>query len=217
MPIQKSLYAALIDLTGEHVLVVGGGKVAARKVASLLDAGAQVTVVSPKYAPEFAALGHRCNLVRREFKTMDLKRQKLVFAVTDDVELNTEIANTAKRRELLVNVAAPAEAGNMFVPAKFKRGRLQVSISSGGASAAVSKTIRRRLERALGTEWGTLIELLEARRTRLKSEITDPTERRRLFRALGSSKWARMIRDEGAAKTEEAIEKTIAKAKAVKR
>ena len=193
---EPSLYAAFIDLQDEEVLVVGGGKVAARKVGTLLESGARVTVVSPEFVPELAD-GARCTLIRRKFVMTDLKSQKLVFAATDDESLNSKIAKAAKKSGLLVNVAAPPKAGNMQVPATIRRGRLQIAISTGGASAGLSKSLRKLLEGVVGPEWGALIVLLESRRATVLEQIADPEVRSEVLRSLGSADWAERIRRDG--------------------
>lgn len=192
-------YPAQLDVRGLPVLVVGGGDVALRKVGSLVESGARVTVVSPEFHPDFGALLKRVKSHRRGFKDSDLRGQRLVFAATNLEALNTRIATLAKKQGAWVNVAAPPEAGNFVVPSHFRRGPVMVSISTGGASAALARSMRERLEGALGEEWGVAAELLEARRERILKVVPDPVERRALLQRLGHAKTALAIKKSGRA------------------
>lgn len=194
------LYAASLDLRGVPVLVVGGGDVALRKVRALLEAEAEVTAVSLEFHGGFSALrSSRMRQVKRGFRFSDLKNKSLVFAATDNEILNTQIARRCKKARVPVNVAAPPEAGTFHVPATFRRGPLAISISSGGASAALTKTLREHLEKNVGAEWSELAALLEARRDSVRKGVKDPQRRRDLLSDLGAARWARVLKQRGAA------------------
>jgi len=180
------------------VLVVGGGEVAIRKVRTLLEAGAAVTVVAPHFHEELAALRAKSlRRVARAFKSADLKNKHMVFAATDNPALNTEIAARCRKARVLVNVATPPDAGNFHVPATIRRGPLTIAISTGGASAALARSLREHLETQLGDEWSILAGLLEARRKNILRLVKDPETRRELLSELGSARWARRIRQNG--------------------
>lgn len=188
------------------MLVVGGGEVAVRKVAVLIEAGADVTVVSPSLHAELEGLRRnagrnsagRLRLARRAFVAGDVKKHRLVFAATHDEALNTRIAKAARKNGVFVNVAAPGDAGSFHVPATVRRGKLSIAISTGGASAALARTLRERVERVIGPEWGQLAALLEARRARVLDTVSDAQRRHRLLIKLGAPRWAAMIRKRGA-------------------
>ncbi|MCY3019870.1 MAG: hypothetical protein NTW87_12685 [Planctomycetota bacterium] len=208
------LYAASLDLREVPVLVIGGGAVAARKVRSLLRARAAVTAVAPAFHTSFERLRRRMGLrlVRRRFRPSDLKYQRVVFAVTGDMALNTRIAAQAKARGLWVNVAAPPAAGNMQVPAAVHRGHVCIAISTGGASAALARALRERIEKSVGPEWGRQAALLEERRPAVLQQIADPARRRRLLRQLAAPRWARLIQRRGVARAARDMDRTIAAA-----
>jgi siroheme synthase-like protein len=140
-------YPIFLDLKDRPVLVVGAGKVALRKTKGLVEAGAQVTVVSPKHLREFAKLPVR--LVEREFRTSDLAGPALVFAATDDRLTNHRIAIAAKGRGVFANVADSAEECGFIVPARLARGGVQIAVSTGGRDPRLSKELREKLERVL--------------------------------------------------------------------
>lgn len=138
-------YPLFLDLRGQPVVVVGGGAVATRKVRALARAGAKVTVISPKLS---GALRRRRSLrwVARPYRPGDLQGAVLVVAATDDWEVNRAVCREAKRRGLLVNCAAPPEAGNFIVPAVARRAGVTVAFSTGGLSPARAKQLRQALE-----------------------------------------------------------------------
>ncbi|GMV79914.1 MAG: hypothetical protein AMXMBFR7_10980 [Planctomycetota bacterium] len=191
-----STYPVFLKLAGVPVLVVGGGVVAARKVRGLASAGARITIVAPQGA---LVLAKRKSVIlkRRRYRSSDLRGMRLVVAATDDRALNTRIATECRARSIWCNVAAPPEAGDVILPAVVRRGRLQIAMSTGGASAAASKALREELERHLDPAWGVFLALLEARRERIKRRVTDPARRRRLLQDLGAARWVRRIRERG--------------------
>lgn len=143
-------YPIFLDLRGKPVLVVGAGKVALRKTRGLLEAGALVTVVAPRWEPAFDELP--VTLLRRAFEPGDIDGASLVFTATDDREVNRTVAILAKARAIPVNVAdAPPEC-DFLVPSRVRRGNLQVAISTGGEDPRRAVAIRRRIEQALEAE-----------------------------------------------------------------
>jgi precorrin-2 dehydrogenase/sirohydrochlorin ferrochelatase len=212
------LYPIFLDLKGCPVLVVGGGEVALRKVSTLLECGACVSVISPEFHPDLLALlkGHKprsqVSILKRKFQLGDLKKHwKLVLAATHDTDLNTQIAQGCRKRNLPVNVAAPPDAGDFHVPASVRNGLLCVAISTGGASAALAKTLRQKIERAVGPEWAILAELLNERRAIILRKVVDVKVRVQLLKKLGQARWARMIVKEGRVATACALDAEIEK------
>lgn len=218
MPGQRSCgYPLFLDLRGQPVLVVGGGKVAVRKIRGLLKAGAQVTAVAPRFVSSLEpwnrrALGGRVRLLRRPFRLADLHKKRLVFAATGDSKLNAHIAQRARRRGVWTNVAAPPEAGDVQVPACLRRGRLCLAVSTGGASAAAAKSLRKWLALHVDGAWSVYLALLEARRPRIKAAVRDPRVRRRLLQALGRVEWVSRIRRQGRAEAGRQMDAKIRRA-----
>jgi len=137
-------YPVFLDLKDRPVLVVGAGKVALRKTRGLLEAGARVTVVSPEWQPDFQAMPVR--LIRRGFRASDLAGNVLVFAATDDRQVNHRIGIAAKGKGVFVNVADSAEECGFVVPARVERGELHIAISTGGTNPRVATDLRRKLD-----------------------------------------------------------------------
>lgn len=209
-PLKKyPLYGAFLSLRGVPVLVVGGGSVAARKVATLHSCGADVRVVAREFGSQFKAQNSKFKIIRRAFRFSDLKGCRLVFAATDDEKLNARICALAIKRGIWCNCAAPPEAGNFFVPAIVQRGDFAIAVSTGGASAALAAHWRKRLEKLCGEEWGELAALQAKMRELAKAKIKDAKYRRGILIKLGAAHWARKIKTLGMAAVETAMKKLI--------
>jgi precorrin-2 dehydrogenase/sirohydrochlorin ferrochelatase len=182
--IMPTYYPMMVDLAGRRCLVVGGGRVAERKIARLLACGAEVVVVSPATTPKIAELaaGDAIRLRRRTVRTADLSGAFLVFAATDDPEVNRTVADEVRRAGGLVNVADPPDAGTFLVPSVVRRGDLTIAISTGGGSPALAKRLRQRLEATVGPEYEAFLAALAELRALARQAIHDPAERQALYR-----------------------------------
>jgi precorrin-2 dehydrogenase/sirohydrochlorin ferrochelatase len=178
-----------LDVTGRDCVVVGGGEVAARKVESLLGAGARVTVVSPRVSPPLASLAANGSVIHiaRDYRRGDIRGCVLAYAATDDPKLHRELAAEARALGIPVNVVDVPELCTFIAPAVMKRGALQIAISTGGASPAFAARLRRELEDRFGTEYALTLEVLRAARRRLHAGEIDPAERMRRLKDLANS------------------------------
>jgi len=182
-------YPVVLDLAGRVCLVAGGGAVAERKVRALLDAGAEVTVVSPSLTAglrDRAAAGtlvHRSKLLEER----DLEGAFLVIAATDDDAVNDNIAGHCRKRGVLVNVATSPAASSFLVPSVVERGDLLIAVSTSGASPALARQVRMRLEREFGPEYAALLEALARLRQRLPASVADEATRRGIYEAVVDS------------------------------
>ena len=195
-------YPMMVDLTGRRCLVVGGGRVAERKVALLLDCGAGVEVVSPATTPKLAALASAgaIRLVRRAARSDDLAGAFLVFVATDDPEINRAVAAEAREAGGLVNVADAPEACSFLVPSAVRRGDLTIAISTGGGSPALAKRLRQRLEETIGPEYEAFLAALRELRAQAREAVRDPSERQAIYRrALDSDLFDHAARGDRAA------------------
>jgi precorrin-2 dehydrogenase / sirohydrochlorin ferrochelatase len=178
-----------LDVTGRECVVVGGGEVAARKVESLLEAGARVTVVSPQLSPTLESLAANGSMthIARDYQRGDIRGCVLVYAATDDPKLHRELAAEARALGIPVNVVDVPELCTFIAPAVVKRGALQIAISTGGASPAFAARLRRELEDRFGAEYARTLEVLRAARRRLHADEIDPAERMRRLKDLANS------------------------------
>ena len=143
-------------------MVVGGGGVAARKVGKLLEAGADVVVISPEVRPELGSMD--VEIQHRTYEYGDLAGAYLAFTATNAREVNAAVAREAKERGVPINVADSPSEGDFAVPSTLRRGRLQVAVSTGGASPTLARRIRSELEEAFGAEWAGVVEEFDAAR-----------------------------------------------------
>jgi precorrin-2 dehydrogenase/sirohydrochlorin ferrochelatase len=190
-------YPAFLDLRGRSCLLVGGGAVAARKIAALIDAGAVVTVVSPSLDPSLDELLRSGRIAHRQkrFDESDLAGMVLAIAATDDPAVNEAVAAACRQRGILVNTATSPEAGTFIVPSLVARGDLLIAVSTCGSSPALSRKVREELERSYGPEYGALLERLSVLRQRLLREVPDEAARREAFRAVVDSDVLGMLRE----------------------
>jgi precorrin-2 dehydrogenase / sirohydrochlorin ferrochelatase len=141
-------YPIFLDLEGKRVLVVGGGTVALRKTRGLLEAGARVSVVAIRFAPEFEELP--VERIQRSFEDDDIKGAALVFAATDSREVNQRVGQLAGEHAVPANIAdSPSECA-FIVPAQVHHEGLQIAISTGGTDPSRAARVRRELEQCLG-------------------------------------------------------------------
>ena len=178
-----------LDVSGRECVVVGGGAVAARRVESLLEAGAHVTVVSPQLSPALEAIVARGPVVHleRRYQRGDISGSAVVYAATNDPKLHRELAIEARALGIPINVADVPELCTFIAPAVVQRGELQIAISTSGASPAFAARIRRTLEQQFGAEYALTLEVLRAARRRLHADEIDPTERMRRLKDLADS------------------------------
>lgn len=132
-----------------------------RKARKLLQARAEVVVISPETTPELESVAVE---IRRPYEEGDLEGAYLAFAATDSREVNAAVAREAKERGVLVNVADRPSEGDFALPSMLRRGRLQVAVSTGGASPALARRIKDELEGIFGPEWAGLVEELHSAR-----------------------------------------------------
>ncbi|WP_417909640.1 precorrin-2 dehydrogenase/sirohydrochlorin ferrochelatase family protein [Candidatus Electronema sp. PJ] len=180
------MYPVSLDISGLLCVVVGGGKVAERKVLSLLEAGAQVRLISPQLTEalhELAVAG-RIDWLARYFQSGDLRDALLVFAATDNRQVNEAVAREAAAAGKLVNVADAPELCSFQVPAVLHQGDLSIAVSTNGKSPALAARIKKQLEADYGPEYALLLELLGRIRERTLVGIADGQARRNLFENL---------------------------------
>jgi precorrin-2 dehydrogenase / sirohydrochlorin ferrochelatase len=182
------MFPIFLKLEGRHCLVVGAGTGAEDKIRGLLKAGAAVVVVAPKAVPQiqnWAGEGVIAWLAR-SFEPRDLNRAFLVVAATSSHQLNREIFEQARLRNVLCNAVDDPENCDFYYPAVVRRGDLQIAISTNGRSPALAQRLRQELEKQFGPEYEAWVAELGEMRERLVASVEDRELRRRLLHALAS-------------------------------
>lgn len=186
-----------LDIRGRRTIIVGGGRVAARKCAALLAAGAAVEVIAPAIDARLDSLWRAgaisCTL--REYRAGDLEGAALVFAATDDETVNTMVAREAKERDIDVNVADAPDAGTFTMPASLRRGELLVTVSTGGRCPALAAEVRRELAETFGSEYEAVTDLLGAVREKLLTEKGGSAYNKELLHALAGRNLASLFKN----------------------
>jgi precorrin-2 dehydrogenase/sirohydrochlorin ferrochelatase len=150
------MYPVSLIVKDRPCLVVGGGGVALRKIQGLVEEGAKVTVVTREAVEPIAAMADRgeIRLELREYRADAAGSWALVFAATDDREVNARVFRDAEEQGLWCNVADDPEFCTFHLPARVRRGPLQMAIGSAGEAPFAVSRLRRLLERRFGEEWG---------------------------------------------------------------
>jgi siroheme synthase-like protein len=164
-------YPVNLLVAGRRCVVVGAGRIAARKIEALLDAGAEVHVVAPNVGDDvraWAATG-RVTVSERPFAPEDLDGAWLATAATPDPAVNQAVFDAGEARRVWVNAADDPERCSFTLMSVVRRGDLVVTIGTGGRSPALAAYLKRRLGEEVGPEYGTLLELLSDAREAMRS------------------------------------------------
>ena len=164
-------YPIYVDMRRRRCLVIGGGVVAERKVASLVEAGAAVTVISPDIT-ELIALWSKSGAIdflARRYRTGDLAEFEIAFVATDDSEINAAVYEEGKNRGVWVNSADDPEHCDFILPSIIRRGDLAVAISTGGESPALARAVREELDEYFTADYARVVEIASEVRLELRA------------------------------------------------
>ncbi len=204
-------YPIFLNIEEKTVLVVGGGSVAQRKIGTLLKYGASVNVVSKELTKELEELvaARRVKHIGSEFSTEHLDEAFLVFAATDDKQLNRQISQSAREKGVLVNAVDQPEDCDFIVPSCIKKGYLSIAISTSGKSPALAKKIREQLTSQFGNEYDTFLFLMGRIRKEVHSLGFSQEENSRIFREIVDSDILKSLAEDDWGKVEIALRKIL--------
>jgi precorrin-2 dehydrogenase/sirohydrochlorin ferrochelatase len=157
-----------LNLVGRPVLVVGGGRIAYRKVQQLLAAGADITVLAPHIIDEFQDVP--VTLVHREYATGDVAQFRLVITATGNTPVDQAIFDECEALGIWVNSADDPQRCSFTLPAAFRRGPVMITVSTGGASPALASFLRSELEQLVGPEFADVAAELAAQRAQFHAD-----------------------------------------------
>ena len=177
VPREPAVRAGLVGLpvnlivAGRRVVVVGGGRIAARKIEPLLELGADVVVVAPEIAPEVRAWvqAGRCSLVERGFRAADLDGAWCALTATDDPAVNAAVFAAGEAARVWVNSADDPANCSFTMMSVVRRADLVVAVGTGGRSPALAAYLRRFLTKELGPEYEILLDLLSEAREGMRA------------------------------------------------
>lgn len=181
-----SFYPVNLRITDRLCVVVGGGGVALRKTRGLLEAEARIRLISPTVRPELRMLAEEGQIswLERGYVEGDLKGAYLVFAATNDRNIQTRIKTEAGKTGVILNSADDPTGSDFHIPAHFRRGKMLITVSTGGGSPALAKKIREQLEEEIGPEYEAAVDLLFLLRERLLGGQDLAAGHRELFHHL---------------------------------
>lgn len=190
-------YPVFLDLSEKNVLVIGGGQIALRKVLTLLKYGARIRVITKTAHPELAFLASKkkIKLLRRPFRNPDLKGAELVICATNNELLNQQVGTDCRKNKIWVNVVDRPALCSFIVPSVVQRGDVTLAISTGGASPALAKFLRRQIESVFGKEVRLLAEALKKFRKPLKQLAME--KRKKFLSHILKSDVLRRIKKQG--------------------
>jgi len=176
----------MLNIEGRNCTVIGGGKVAQRKVKSLLDHGARVTVTAPKTTEKLENMAQEgiIHLQKRPYQNGDLKGSYLVYVATDIPEVNEACHQEAEELGIMINVVDVPQLCDFIVPAVHRQGSLTLTVSTDGKSPMFSRRVREELEVTYGTQYRHIIDTMGEIRKKALAEIDDIEVRRELFHRL---------------------------------
>lgn len=145
-----------LNLRNRHILIVGGGAVAARKAAACLEAGAEVTVTSPSLIENFPSLvEHQARL----YQSGDCQNYDLVFAATNSSHVNGQVASEARSNKIWCNIADDPRASDFHTQSTVRQGDIAIGVSTGSLSPVLARHLRESIEAVVGPEYELLQEL----------------------------------------------------------
>jgi precorrin-2 dehydrogenase/sirohydrochlorin ferrochelatase len=192
------LFPLFLKLRGRRCLVVGAGKISEGKIAGLLEAGAQLLVVAPNATDRIQRWHQdgKIRLQKRAFRPNDLKGVFLVVAATNSENVHRAVYRHAQARRVLCNIVDIPPLCDFYYPAVVRRGKLQIAISTEGASPSLARRLREEMEVAFGPEYAAWLKHLSRARKKLLAKRMPAAERMELLKKLASREaFARFIHE----------------------
>ena len=192
----KAYYPLFADLRGRRCVVIGGGLVAQRKVTTLLNYGADLVVISPAATMRIRTYARqgRLRYLARRFRPGDLRHTWLVYAATDDMQINGQVFRAAQRMRIFANVVDQTPLCSFIAPSICQRGLLTIAVSTGGASPTLANRLRHELEQTIGSEYAPMVRLLTSLRGIAKRQLPSYRDRKRYFAHLVGGRVFRLVR-----------------------
>lgn len=190
------VYPINLELANVRCVVVGGGRVAARKVRRLLSADAKVTVIAPQavaFINEQAQLGN-LKLLSKNYAAGDIKKimPRLLFCAADDFNINEQAASEGRSVQALVNIATDSQS-DFTVPSEIKHRDFLLTVATSGISPAFTRTLRLELEKNYGESFDKFLPILKKIRSELKIS-GNADERQKIWRTVLNEEIIALVR-----------------------
>ena len=200
-------YPACLNITNRMCVVVGGGDIAERKIARLLECGASVVVVGKKLGPKLDDMKSEGKIkhIAGDYQEEHIRNAFLVIGATDRDDINEKIYMDAKRKGILANIVDDPGRCDFILPSIFQQGDLQIAISTGGKSPALAKKLRLEMEKNYGPEYKTLLDIMGAVREKVITKGRPSEENKKLFESLLNSDILRHIQEKNISKVKKIV------------
>ncbi|PTI30871.1 NAD(P)-binding protein [Mammaliicoccus vitulinus] len=179
-----------IDLTNKQIKVIGGGKIAERRVKALLDSDATIHVISPDLTGNLYQLylDEKIIWYKKSFESKDLDNAELIISATNQEEVNDVIKKSAPIHSL-INMVGDAQGGNVIFPGTLKRGKLQISVTSTGASPKLVSNILNDLDKQYPIDYAEYVDFLYECRIIIKSLDLEKAKKNQLLESILSDQY----------------------------
>lgn len=177
-------YPIMVNIKDKEIVVIGGGKVAYRKVKSFISFGCTVKVISPTIIDELENIENKVILIRDFYKEDYIKNSYIVVASTDDKDLNEQIGLYCKEKNILCNVVDNPGLSSYIVPSIVKRGDLVISVSTNGKSPSLASKIKKDIEKQYSDDYEEYLNLLGNIRSKIIDKYENNDEKRYLLNNL---------------------------------
>lgn len=192
----NEFFPVFLNLKDKLCIVIGGGRVAERKIENLLTVQAKIKVISPEVTLKLKKLAEEGKIEweRRGYKKGDLDSAWLVIAATDNPEIQKEIFKEAEEKRIFCNVVDVPELCSFIVPSTIRRGLLTIAISTSGVSPAVARRLRETLEEIIGEEYVLYLKLMKDLRKQILNLNLSPEEKEKKLQKLALAPISRYIK-----------------------
>ncbi len=185
-------YPLFLNIVNKKCLVIGGGNVAERRVKELIRCGARVCLYAKKISKGILRFQNKIKIYKR-YSPGILKGSTLLFIATGDREFNQRVLRDAGREKVLINVADDTSKCLFIVPSIIRRGNLAIAITTGGKAPALSKAVRRILEKQFGNEFILLMKGIEGLRIKVRKRLNKSSDRIKIFKESQLEKFLKNI------------------------
>lgn len=165
-----------IDISQKSCVVVGGGRVALRKIEKLLPFGVDITVVARNICDEIKALNIK--IIEREFHDNDIDHAFMVISATDDRELNRRIFRSCTAKNILINSVDDIESCGFVFPALIKSGAITIGITTSGKAPAYSRKLKKRIQAIIDDTAAAEVEEIARYRESIQAKLPDVRQRK---------------------------------------
>ncbi len=201
-----------IETTGKKCLIVGGGKVASRKLIPILKAKMKVTLISPEVIEEIELnfqKNKNLKIIKRKFEPEDIEGQFLIIAATNEKTTNQRIAKLSKDNNILVNMAEDSLSGNTLIPSVVDRDPIKIAVSSGAASPILTRLVKTKLETVIPYSFSKLADIMMEYRDVVKKNFLKISDRRKFWEVFLDGPVSEMVLSGHIDKAKKALDESL--------